>query len=573
MRKPRCRHLAALVLSLFIWSLLCPIAGYTSSLRISFLSPSDGTSLADAKLPITGRLSGAASPVTVQLLVNGTLYQKREVLPGKDGRADFSLTWETRGVSPGRCALALVLRTKAGEQASAHITVNLTGLGQKIDPLRIARPAEGAVLSGKMEVRLDGSLGEKSNVVLYLDGRVRAITNVPPFRFELDTAPMQQGPHTLQAKVFGSEGEVASSPVSTFFVPGAGIASAPGIQPSDAQPLVSRAPAGTSQAFSQGSKGLRESPQASLPREREQIISLAQTPPPVSSGQSVGPSAGEPSASPKGAGWEVGLTAGRPREATAREETVERPAPAVAATSSAPNQYCWLPGNLQKSITGSQQSRMGDEQTLSLTPALQARPSPPSGQSAAKTAAPSSPKAIVTEVRRPAEAASKGMRLHTVLKGDSLWAIARRYNTSVVSIAEANGLSDIGMIKIGQPLWIPAGATLLVNGRPVETRPGPFFQGSKMMLPLRTVVEACGGKVDWEARSRRACITVPHAKVVLGIGEARAVVNDQVVPLEAEVVLRAGRTFVSLGSLRQIAALPVRCELDKNRVEVARLPH
>ncbi|PWI58909.1 glycosyl hydrolase family 18 protein [Sulfoacidibacillus thermotolerans] len=45
---------------------------------------------------------------------------------------------------------------------------------------------------------------------------------------------------------------------------------------------------------------------------------------------------------------------------------------------------------------------------------------------------------------------------HTVGAGESLFSIARRYNTSVTAVADANGLSDSAELQIGQILFVPA---------------------------------------------------------------------------------------------------------------------
>lgn len=47
-----------------------------------------------------------------------------------------------------------------------------------------------------------------------------------------------------------------------------------------------------------------------------------------------------------------------------------------------------------------------------------------------------------------------GGSTHTVAKGDTLFSLARRYNTTVSAIKSANGLSS-DMIRIGQTLTIP----------------------------------------------------------------------------------------------------------------------
>lgn len=47
-------------------------------------------------------------------------------------------------------------------------------------------------------------------------------------------------------------------------------------------------------------------------------------------------------------------------------------------------------------------------------------------------------------------------RTHTVVRGDSLWTVAKRYNLTVAEVAAANQLSQTASLKIGQKLIISA---------------------------------------------------------------------------------------------------------------------
>ena len=47
-------------------------------------------------------------------------------------------------------------------------------------------------------------------------------------------------------------------------------------------------------------------------------------------------------------------------------------------------------------------------------------------------------------------------RTHTVVRGDSLWTVAKRYNLTVAEVASANQLSQTSSLKIGQKLIISA---------------------------------------------------------------------------------------------------------------------
>ncbi|WP_062079303.1 LysM peptidoglycan-binding domain-containing protein [Demequina globuliformis] len=58
-------------------------------------------------------------------------------------------------------------------------------------------------------------------------------------------------------------------------------------------------------------------------------------------------------------------------------------------------------------------------------------------------------------------AASSGSTLtHKVTSGDTVWALARKYGTSVSSIVSANNLGSSAMIRLGQKLTIPGGAAV-----------------------------------------------------------------------------------------------------------------
>lgn len=48
-------------------------------------------------------------------------------------------------------------------------------------------------------------------------------------------------------------------------------------------------------------------------------------------------------------------------------------------------------------------------------------------------------------------------KIHIVKKGENLWDIARKYGTTVKTIAEANNIEDTSLIKINQELVIPQG--------------------------------------------------------------------------------------------------------------------
>jgi murein DD-endopeptidase MepM/ murein hydrolase activator NlpD len=70
---------------------------------------------------------------------------------------------------------------------------------------------------------------------------------------------------------------------------------------------------------------------------------------------------------------------------------------------------------------------------------------------------------------------------HQVKRGDTLWRIAQRYDTSVEALARANDGVDAYALRVGQKLWIPKGGvgsgkggTSSVAPRTLERRPREY---------------------------------------------------------------------------------------------------
>jgi LysM repeat protein len=156
----------------------------------------------------------------------------------------------------------------------------------------------------------------------------------------------------------------------------------------------------------------------------------------------------------------------------------------------------------------------------------------------------------------PQTSAPKRDFKYVVVKGDTLSSIAERYGARPSEIVMVNKLQT-EKLQIGQQLTI--------NG------PSPFLSKGKLMVPIRAVVEACGGRVEWSAKHGEITVNTATTKIVFRVRQAWALVNGKAVALVQKVAMRNNRTFVPLENLKELAALPVRYEPQINRILVARL--
>lgn len=132
--------------------------------------------------------------------------------------------------------------------------------------------------------------------------------------------------------------------------------------------------------------------------------------------------------------------------------------------------------------------------------------------------------------------AGSSFESYTVKKGDSLWAISKRYNISLNELYAANGLNKNSVLKIGQQIQIPVeGGTATVNTVTADTyQPSSFNTGS----------------VDYKVRGGDTLskIAKQHDTTVRAIKAANGKSSDMIRVGETLVIPVSGST-VSTGSV------------------------
>ncbi|HHY44536.1 MAG TPA: copper amine oxidase N-terminal domain-containing protein [Firmicutes bacterium] len=94
---------------------------------------------------------------------------------------------------------------------------------------------------------------------------------------------------------------------------------------------------------------------------------------------------------------------------------------------------------------------------------------------------------------------------------------------------------------------------IAVDGNPVGFDQGPIVSEGILMVPLRFLVEAAGGVVEWDGANQKAITRMPGRIVVFQIGNTAAELVDTgmsiTTPMAAAPQLVGGRTLVSADAL------------------------
>lgn len=100
----------------------------------------------------------------------------------------------------------------------------------------------------------------------------------------------------------------------------------------------------------------------------------------------------------------------------------------------------------------------------------------------------------------------------------------------------------------------------------------PYVKEStgEVLLPLRLVVEAMGGRVAWIDEAESVEVTWRGRRITLSIGSADAAANGQEITLEQAPVLWMDRTMVSPGVIAKLFGAEVNWEPDTQQLQIRR---
>jgi hypothetical protein len=103
-------------------------------------------------------------------------------------------------------------------------------------------------------------------------------------------------------------------------------------------------------------------------------------------------------------------------------------------------------------------------------------------------------------------------------------------------------------------------ADMEVNGMTRKLDAAPFIKDGRTLLPIRALIEALGGSVEWNATTKTATVMLGSRTIVLTIGSTTALVNGKAITLDVAPMIVKGRTFLPLRAVAENVGLDLAWE-------------
>ncbi len=107
--------------------------------------------------------------------------------------------------------------------------------------------------------------------------------------------------------------------------------------------------------------------------------------------------------------------------------------------------------------------------------------------------------------------------------------------------------SEFKTVVAGQVLLLKIGYPFMQHDRDISPLDvGPILQDGRTMLPIRKIIEAIGGEVEWDGDTQKISIFYESHSVVMNLNVSGAFVDGRFVILDVPPMLKDGRTLVPL---------------------------
>lgn len=113
-------------------------------------------------------------------------------------------------------------------------------------------------------------------------------------------------------------------------------------------------------------------------------------------------------------------------------------------------------------------------------------------------------------------------------------------------------------------------STMTVNGTETEIDEGrdttPVIENERTLVPIRAIIEAMGGSVNWDSETQTAELTYNDDTILLTIDSTTAYFNDTASELDTAPVIMNGRTMLPIRFIAESFEFDVEWEVESQTV-------
>lgn len=132
-------------------------------------------------------------------------------------------------------------------------------------------------------------------------------------------------------------------------------------------------------------------------------------------------------------------------------------------------------------------------------------------------------------------------------------------------------LIPIGLIFsliLSVPAFAGGNVTVIVNGNTVGMENAPVIENNRTLVPFRSVLEAMGAQVDWDANTKTVTCTLGEKTVSVQIGGDNMLANGETLPLDVPAKVIDSRTYVPLRAISEGLGAQVDWDNDTKTVSI-----
>lgn len=175
-------------------------------------SPGAGTQVGGT-LAIAASATDNVGVARVEFRVNGSLI-------ASDSSAPYGVSWNSNSVANGAVSVSAVAYDAAGNASPAsQVSVNLANVADTTAPVaRITSPANGAVVSGRVQVNCSASdnIGV-TQMSLVIDGKTVASSTSSSISYRWSVSrKLASGPHSIGCQASDAAGNVGTNSISVI---------------------------------------------------------------------------------------------------------------------------------------------------------------------------------------------------------------------------------------------------------------------------------------------------------------------------------------------------------------------